>query len=124
MHNINDLLTIKSKEPDARRDVLEEFASFCSRAESVDLVRIIAADELINTTANSREDVMRYCLLAIYAEDISTVPDNEERQQFSAGLEETATEFGLSYSRIVYLTRYAAAFIEEIERGLIAMRSR
>jgi hypothetical protein len=114
MHNIDELDMIKSKSIAYQHATVDDLTSrFIQAADSIP--DEILRDELADLSREDSRQAMRYCLLAIIAADIATVPYPEGREFHMRTLTKLAKSYGLSRDKIIYLTRYADQMTEHFQ---------
>ncbi len=117
MHNLHDLVTIKSKDVAAQRSILTFFTDYCLRSDQIDLLAIVREDGVADFSREPPERLIRYCLLAIYAEDVTSVPDRETRESHLVQLRKLIEDNDLTYAKVGHLVRYANRFLQELEEN-------
>lgn len=114
MYDINDFITLKAKDAVTQKSILDEFTRRCLNSE-VDFLGILEKDGLMNVTGESPESLTKYCLLAVYAADIASVPYPEGRARYVERLRQLVEENDLSYDKVVYLTKYSNRVLQKLE---------
>jgi len=114
--DLESLLTIKSKDPLTQRSIIDEMTHICVTSQSIDLRKVVGDDALFDLTNEPLVDVIRYCLLAIYAADIASVPHAKGRKLHLSHLRDLAQHYNLSYDSVLHLTRYERAILDQFKR--------
>jgi hypothetical protein len=115
MSELMDLRTIKAEDRATQRSIIEKFVERCGET-GIDLAAVIAQDRVFSVLDERHEDVVRMCLLAIYAADIGSVMYPAGREAHLVRLRELVNEYGLDIDRVIYLSRYAELFLEKLEK--------
>lgn len=115
MFDMYDLIAIKSSDGARQRAIIDEFTIRCLDSD-VDLLDIVRRDRVIDLAGEAAERLVRYCLLAVYAADIASVPYAEGRARHIERLMEVVDENGLSYDKVIYLTKYSEDILRELEK--------
>lgn len=108
---------MKSRSLPAQREVIDELtARFGCVPEMVTRLRAgVLKDDVLDLSGEVPLQVIRYCLLAMIASDIATVPYPEGRAYHLKGLRELAASYGLAEKKIIHLSEYADALMREFE---------
>ena len=114
MHSVNELNVIKSQSVECQREVVDELAARFFRLANP-LPAEALKDELAALASENVRQALRYCLLAIIAADIATVPYPEGREFHMQTLAEVAAAYGLSVAKIVHMTEYADEMIRHFQ---------
>jgi hypothetical protein len=117
MFDVYELYMIKSKEHETKKTIIDDLTNFCLHSNKLNLVSIFKNDEVLDTKNETPDGVIRLCLFAIYASDIATIPDHQSRNWYLEDLRKIIGEYDLSYQKVIYLSRYANQFFNEIERN-------
>ena len=124
MNRVSDLNMIKARDVEYQRAVIDDLTDRFRRAPNgIDAVLAeIPKDEVVDLSLERPDQAVRYALLAMIAADIGTVPYTEGRAYHMEGLKELASKYDLSIRKIIYLTRFADAWmsrLEAVERTLV-----
>jgi hypothetical protein len=120
MWSVEDLNTAKAKDLRTQRELIDNLTCrFASLPRSV-LDQIIgeAGEGIIDLSAEPSPRAVAYCLFAMYAADIATVPYQESRNRYLENLRVLVGESHLSYDKVLHLTRYADGLIERYSSHL------
>jgi hypothetical protein len=115
----DDLLVLKSRNASEQRIAIDDFTrEILAKGESgLTALRAIADDGVVHVETEAPEQLIRYCLFALYAADIGTVPSKESRDRHVAHMADLAAEYGLTLPNILHLARFATR-IERAINGL------
>jgi hypothetical protein len=114
--DITPLITLKSKDPATQRAILDEFTRACLASPTVNLRKITDSDSLLGLTSEPTENIIRYCLLAIYAADVASVPYANGRERNLGRLRALTTHYDLNFDKVVRLTIFETALLEELQQ--------
>jgi hypothetical protein len=109
MYSVRELNVMKGRDADARRTVIDSLTQRFAVLWTGQLSVLVEAtrDGLLDLSTEEPEQVIRYCLFAMYAADIATVPAREFRDGYIRTLDALAAEYGLQYDKIVHLSTRA-----------------
>ena len=115
--DITPLLTIKSQNSIDQRTIIDELTRACLGSCSSELQLVMNGDSLLDFSRESETDIVRYCLLTIYAADIASVPYAAGRERHLARLKDLVQFYNLNYDRVIHLTKHERALLEILQRS-------
>lgn len=109
MYGVNEINVIKGRDLESRRAVIDSLTQRFASLWAGQLPVLLEAttDGLVDLSLEEPEQLIRYCLFAMYAADIGTVPVRESRSAYIGMLKPLAAEYGLDYDKITHLSRQA-----------------